>query len=164
MSIDPSREDREFQLLVEACRLSEKNLENEIAIALAADQRAASFCGLIVASIAILVGLSENIRDSVSLTLSVGAFALSAVFAGAATRSVKVHAPGFKFDDFSEDISQARAMKDVLKDIGRHYDAGSKINRNVISRNARLFNFSLLLAAAGLAFALLSFVGGGVEP
>jgi hypothetical protein len=157
-------DDIEFQVLLEACRLAEKNLENEVAIALAADQRATSFAGLIVATIAVLVGLNSNFFENFWLSASIFAFAISAVLSGAAARSVKVHTSGFRFDAFDEDISNKRPIKDILRDIGSYYDEGSKHNRAVIRRNSRFFNLALLLSAFGLVFAIASFALTEAKP
>ena len=66
---------RDERLVLEAYRLAEQNLQSQVDIARAADKKSATFCGLVVAALAALVGLSD--LDNFHWTLSVSTLLLT---------------------------------------------------------------------------------------
>lgn len=144
-------------VLAEACRLAERNLDKEMQLALAADQRATSFTGLVLASISITIGLSDEMMESLPLIVAVLLLAISAVLSGAAARPTMLNV-SFQFRSFETDLRERYSIDKVRRQIGEIYDDYSDENRKVLKFNSRLFRTSLVFAGLGLAAALISFI------
>ena len=147
------------ELIHEAYRQSEKNLESDISLGIAADQRAMGFCGWMVAAAALLIGLAGNAANAVN---SVGIHYVGALFlilaallAGYSARPVIMRAPGAKFSGFTSDIEGDVAMSDVLMEMGGHNDEQSEENRKKLKSNGRLISISFILATLGLSLPIV---------
>jgi len=144
------------QLKLEAYRLSERCLESETALSVASDQRAMSFCGIVIAGAAILTGLIDSENPNYGLLLAAFILTISAGFAGFAARPVKFYAPGAKFEDFMPDIENNEAYLSVIQELAQFNDQHSLLNRNKMDRNAVLLYIAFFVALAGLFVALIS--------
>lgn len=137
-------------LVREAFRLAEVNLQSEMSIALAADQRALAFCSLLIAAIAIVVGTGGMANFGPSQGFALLFLTLAAIFAAFSARSAKIVVPGMLFEAFERDLSSNRSVEETLTELGSHYNESSVSNRKLIARNARVFNGSLFAALCGL--------------
>lgn len=145
-------------LIREAYRLAELNLESETQMLLASDQRATTFCGILIAAIAFSASddpMDESIFDNLSIVF----LAFSAALAAYSARSIKVFTTGLRFDSFAEDISQNRGFRETIFELSQKYDECSTHNRNQIKFNAKIFNYSLILAVVGFMIAVVPHVG-----
>ncbi len=140
-------------IVKEAYRQSDLSLSSEVSMALAADSRAMAFCGWMVASAALLAGLS---KDSPTPALLVGAFFLlaSAGVAGYSARPIEMRAPGTKYSDWTSDIEGDRAYVDALAEMGGHNDKQSTKNKAILRANGRLMWRAYVLAILGLGIPL----------
>lgn len=143
-------------IIREAFNQSEKNLEFEISLGVAADQRAMAFCGWMVGASALLTGLAEN-SDSSGGSLYSGAFflILSAALAGYSARPIQMRAPGAKFSDLEEDIQKDVPFNDVLTEMGSHNDKDSTENRAKLAFNGKLILASYCIAIFGLCIPVI---------
>ena len=143
------------QLVHEALRLAELNLASELSLMLAADQRATTFSGMIVAALAVVATIYDHDTANWTDDLGLLILAFAAGLALYSVRSVKIIVPGVKFDNFADDIKSHRDVKTVLTELGRIYDAASTVNRKVISRNAKFYNAALIWTIAAFVVALI---------
>ena len=144
----------EAALIAEAFRLAELNLQSETSIALASDQRASTFCGILIAAVAILASLSDQYKTSIFDDVAMVLFVAAASLAAFVARSTKISTTGLRFDSFAEDISAGRGFSQTISELGGHYDKASEANRRLIRSNSKLFNASLILAWLGLMLAI----------
>jgi hypothetical protein len=151
-----SIEDNVSQIKTEAYRLSEKSLESDVAASFSADQRAMSFCGIVVAAAAILTGLFDPGSPNFGLLLSALILAISAGFAGFSARPVTFYFPGARFDDFESDFDQNIEYVIVIDQLARFNDKHSRFNRKILESNANIFGKSYILAIFGISIAILS--------
>ena len=136
-------------IIREANRLAELQLTSQIQVMLAADQRATTFAGIMIAAVAITAQRyqadSSLWHDDLGLVL----LGISAGLAAVSARSIKVHLAGNAFSNFDDDIQNNREIKLVLRDLGKIYDECSKFNKAKMKCNARFFNSALSLGILG---------------
>ena len=133
-----------------AYALCQAKIGSQSSAALGADSRAMSFSGLCVTASALLLGLAS---DSICpLAMAVGAFllAIAATIAGYSARPVEFFFPGADFKNLDSDISEAREIEDVLKQLGLFADKHIAANTIVISKNKEHLNFAYRTAIAGI--------------
>lgn len=131
------------KLILEAARLSERNLEAELAISIAADQRAAGLCGFLITALSIVASFSGHVQNKAGVFFSIFLLMIALILAGMSMRSIKMRAPGARFSDCEDEISKKVPIEDLMMAYGQFNDLHSRENRAKISRNARLFNGSL---------------------
>lgn len=150
--MDPNRE----KLILETLRQSEKLLDAQLQIAVAADSRAMTFCGLTIAAASLLVGLAD--RTSFPLPMYIAALLLfiAAVLAGLSARPVNWHAPGQKAADFDDDIEAARTLIEVAADMCSHNDEYITHNANILRLNGRLLWSAYLAVVASAPISALA--------
>jgi hypothetical protein len=136
-------------IVQEANRLAELQLTSQVNLMLAADQRATTFAGIMIAAVAVIAQKYEAdtsvIYDDIGLLL----LGISAAVAAFSARSVKVHVAGNAFASFEEDFKSKKEFRLLLRDLGTIYDECSTLNRSILKRNGRLFNVSLYLGVLG---------------
>ncbi len=144
-------------IIHEAYRQSEKNLEYEISLGIAADQRAMAFCGWMVGAAALLTGLASGSANNRG-ALYIGAFFLifSAALAGFSARPIQMRAPGAKFSDMEKDIKDDVPLDEVLVEMGSHNDKDSLKNRKKLAFNGKVILASYLVAIVGLSIPIFS--------
>jgi len=147
---EEENETADERVLLEAYRLAEQNLQSQLDIALAADQRAATFCGLVVAALAALVGLSDGGYENWFISASIMFFALSAVLSARAFMPVDFFVRGLPFDNFAEDINNKRNFSEVIGELAGHYDDCLAKNADRIKSNANLFRTALFCSLGGI--------------
>ena len=149
--------DNQTKLIREAFTQSEKNLESDISLAMAADQRAMGFCGWMVAAAALLIGLAESSKAGMG-ELYLGAIYLiiAAILAGYSAMPIKMRAPGAKFSDLETDIEDDVPLNNVLKEMGAHNDSQSAENRRKLALNGKLIMRSYAIASLGLSIPIIS--------
>ena len=138
----------------EAFRLAELNLESENTLMIAADQRATTFCGILVAALAIIASQYNADVSQWNDDLSLIVIGFAAALAAFSARSQKIFSTGLSFKSFDEDFANETRFESVLADLGHHYDDCSAKNREVLARNAKVFNASLFASMIGFAIGL----------
>ena len=149
---------RDERLVLEAYRLAEQNLQSQVDIALAADQKSATFCGLVVAALAALVGLSDLDNSHWTLSVSTLLLTASAVASALSLRPVQFFVRGLPFENFNDDIEASRDFLEVVKELSGIYDDCLTANKNKIRSNARLFRIAVYTALAGIVFLVFTTV------
>jgi len=147
-----------------ALELSEKRLASQTAAALAADTRAMSLAGIMVAASAILVSFAEN--TPIPIATFVGALFLlgSGIVAARSARPIKFMMPGMNYSDFEEDLENDAPLEQVIEELGSHNDDSSRINDEVMEHNGELLKFSFRLAFAGIVVATLPQIVSETNP
>lgn len=138
------------RVIEEAYRLAEQNLQSQLDIALAADQRSVSFCGLVIAAVAAIIGLTDNNNLSWILGLSTLLLTSSAIMSALSFRPASFYVRGLPFENFKSDISDNKNYTEVISELASIYDDLISKNNKTIARNAKFFRFSLYLALLGL--------------
>ena len=151
------------KIVREAFRLAELNLQTQLKLMIAADQRATTFSGILIAAVAVVATMYDKDTSHWNDDFSLLLLAVAASFSVFAARSVQVVAPGLKFDNFSTDISSSREYLTVLSELGKQYDACADNNRKIIKRNAKLYNASLAIAFVGFLLSLMPSIGSLLE-
>ncbi|MCT8330702.1 hypothetical protein [Albidovulum sediminis] len=137
------------KLIREANRLAELQLTSQVEVMLAADQRATTFAGIMIAAVAVIAQRYESDHSFWHDDLGLVLLGLSAGLAAISARSIKVHVAGNAFSNFDEDIQNKREIGLLLRDLGKIYDDCSKSNKIKLRSNARLFNAALYLGILG---------------
>ncbi len=151
-SENSTSENSEERLLLEAYRLVQQNLQSQVIFALAMDQKSVTFCGLVVASLAALIGFSVGKNLHWSLELSMAFFAVSSACSALAIRPIKFFVPGLPFENFDDDITSKRLFLDVVKEYGRLLDECLEKNEKKMAGNTFLFKLAIVSALVGLFF------------
>ena len=134
------------ELILEAYRRSEERLAVQQTMALAADQRALTFSGLLFAAAAILAGLTENASDASSLFWTSGILVVSAAFAGWSARPVDFGSAGGRFSSLKKDIEDDVPHLNALQQIGEYNDEHISDNEVLMAKNGRLMRWSYFIA------------------
>lgn len=140
----------------EAYRLSEKSLEMDLTTALAADQRAMTFAGLLLGAATLLAGLFDSESPNYGMLLAALVFVAAAVVAGLAARPVQFYAPGSKHGYLQEDIDADRDFSEVIAEMGRYNDLHSDRNRAAIAANGRKLTVAFVIGVVGACIAVAS--------
>jgi hypothetical protein len=151
------------QVVREAFRLAELNLQTQFNLMIAADQRATTFSGILIAAVAVVATMYDKDTSHWNDDLSLLLLALAASLSVFAARSVRIFAPGLKFGNFSTDISSSREYLTVLSELGKQFDECAEKNRATIRRNAKLYNISLAIAVVGFLASLAPSIGSLLE-
>ncbi|OYU18709.1 MAG: hypothetical protein CFE34_09090 [Rhodobacteraceae bacterium PARR1] len=136
-------------LLREATRLAELSLTAQVDLMLAADQRATTFAGIMIATVAIIAQDIGKVPDALSDDLGLILLGVSAALAAYSARSVKIHIGGNSFSSFAEELKSNRDLALLLRDLGEIYDQCSAKNRTTMKRNSNFFNTSLYIGILG---------------
>ena len=136
-------------LLREATRLAELSLTAQVDLMLAADQRATTFAGIMIATVAIIAQDIGKVPDALSDDLGLILLGVSAALAAYSARSVKIHIGGNSFSSFAEELKSNRDLALLLRDLGEIYDQCSAKNRTTMKRNSIFFNTSLYIGILG---------------
>lgn len=151
----PNMRNRNANLLFsESLRLAERNLESELQLMIAADQRSTTFCGILLATLGVVSSLYNASTNTWYDDLSLIFLGLAAGLSAYSARSVKIFATGRRFQSFEDDLKSGRNADAVLKELALQYDKSSEHNRQVLRSNARFANLSLSLAMFGFALSL----------
>lgn len=143
-------------LQLEAYRLSEKSLEMDLTTALAADQRAMTFAGLLLGAATLLAGLFDDQSPNYWMLVAALVFVVAAVVAGLAAKPVQFYAPGSKYGYLQDDIDADRDFHEVLAELGRYNDLHTDRNREVIKRNGSMLTLSFMIGVVGACIAVFS--------
>lgn len=143
------------RLYQEAYRLSEKRLEAQQASAMAADTRAMAFAGICLAAAAVLGGLAKDASSPILLLIGAFLLGVGAFLSGYSARPIDFYMPGAKFSDLQEDIDNNVDFHTVIKQMGGFADDHSEANDKELASNAKIFQWALWIAVAGIAVAVL---------
>ena len=137
------------KIILEANRLAELQLSSQVEVMLAADQRATTFAGIMIAAVAVIAQRYQSDSSFWHDDLGLILLGLSAGLAAVSARSIKIHVAGNAFSSFDEDIQNKREIGLVLRDLGMIYDDCSKSNKAKMKSNARFFNSALYVGILG---------------
>ena len=143
------KSDNKLDIAREALRLAELHLQGQFSLMIAADQRASTFSGIIIAAVAVLASMRENGSANWNDDLGLLVLATSAILAAFSARSVKIYIPGNNFKNMASDIEKDRDILLVFLELGAIFDKASESNRKIISKNSKLFNSAILVAFFG---------------
>lgn len=140
----------------EAYRQVELRLQSQLSAAIAADQRALGFAGMLVTAASILTGLAPGAAWGLGMLIGAGGFALAAAIAWVSARPVSFYMPGALYEDFAEDIAKNAPLGQVQAHLGRYHDQHANANDALMKRNARLVLAAFVLALVSLAFVIVT--------
>jgi len=155
MSLSPF-ESAKDGILTEILRHAEIRLEDQLSAATAADQRALTFAGLLVASIAAIVTISTAVpADAAALCLTVST--MLGIAAAAALWSARPTAWSFRGTSPAEwvsDITNDVSVKKSNAEMAAHYAGAIGRNAAALQSAAKAMRFSMAVTAASVAVAL----------
>lgn len=143
-------------MLAEIIREAESLLDEQRTVAVAADQRAVTFAGLLVAAIGAMVGAVASLGGHAPKAIVLVATTIS-VAAGLALWSARPTEWKFRGNapsQWTPDIIGEREMHASMAEMAMHYDAASALNDRAISSAARAMRASMLLTALSVVAAL----------
>lgn len=149
--------------LSEVLREAEVHLSAQLVSAIAADQRAYTFAGTVIAASVLLIGAAYALTAApepnpwlACLTVLVAAcLFVSAWLAVMSARSVEFAFAGNQPSQWIEDIESGKTLVHALAEQCAHYDEMVTANRTVMDGNGKLFNWAVNIALASVG------VGGG---
>lgn len=137
------------RLILETQRRSEMRLEAQLTLALAADARAMTFCSIMVAAAAALLGFAGEVAQPVPMIIAGLFFLASAISAAFVFRPMKWAAPGQCGSDYATDLRDNVPFHEVVVEVVGHTDEQIADNNQKAKVNARAFRIALALAIAG---------------
>ncbi|WP_156348860.1 hypothetical protein [Sphingomonas sp. Leaf230] len=144
------------EMLAEIVREAESLLDEQRTVAVAADQRAVTFAGLLVAAIGAMLGAVASLGGHAPVAIVAVATILS-VAAGLALWSARP--TGWKFrgnapSQWTRDIIGERDMHASMAEMAMNYDVAWALNDKAIGSAARAMRSSMLLTALSVVAAL----------
>lgn len=130
--------DNREKLILETLRQTEDLIRSQTEIALAADSRALTFCGILVAAATLMIGLAGGSAMGTGMVWGGITLLFSAALTGLAARPVTWRALGQKGEDFRKDIEDARQFIDVVAEMVMLNDRYIMLNDRVLQKNGRL--------------------------
>jgi hypothetical protein len=142
----------------EALRQSERHLEAQHALAIAADQRALAFCAALIVIVALLVESMDTQSSSTIDSVLIGIFIVSAVVAGYAAKPTRFYGSGGSFAGFAPYLNETYCDK-LMDALGDRNDEYIRCNDRAIKFSAAFLRGALILALVGLVMMFLRFSG-----
>jgi hypothetical protein len=143
------------EVLGEIIREAEARLQAQLTAAVAADQRAMTFAGLLLAAAAAMIGAVLGASPNATITVPIFATALglfaSAIFAVAAARPVYWDFVGNTPTSWVRSIADGQSLQGALADMADFYAEMIEENENAIARAA----FSIRVSMVGALISLL---------
>lgn len=136
----------------EAYRLSEQRLQSQLQAALAADQRAMSAAGMLVAAAAVITALAEHAASSWSMLVGAVGLSVAALLAWYSARPQNFYMPGALFGDLAEDIERKATLSQVKRELGAFNDKHAGKNSEAMDRSANQMALAFLLAVFSVIF------------
>lgn len=133
----------------ESLRQSEEILKSQMAIAIASDTRALTFCGITLTAASLLVGLADEAAVEVAMYVASAMMFAAGALAAWTAMPVAWYAPGQPGRCFDEDIEADKPMNAVIGEMVAYNDKHFDINERVRDRQSRWLRISASLA--GLA-------------
>lgn len=154
----PSLESATSEYIDEIIRQAELRLEAQLSAALAADQRAMTFAGLLFAGIAVLMGGGGISISSTyfqpALIFCIG-FALAAGCASWSARPAKWHYVGNFPASWNDDLSEGISFAESRRETATHFQEMLELNERALTRASRWMRASMILAISSVVFGLL---------
>jgi len=145
------------EMLAEIIREAESILDEQRTVAIAADQRAVTFAGLLVAAIGAMTGAIASLGGRAPLAIVAVATVLS-IAASLALWSARPTAWRFRGNAPSQwtvDVIGERDLHSSMAEMAAHYDAAWSVNNRSICRAAWAMRASLIATGTGLFTALI---------
>lgn len=143
------------QVIRESLRQSEEILRSQLAIAIAADTRALTFCGITLAAASLLAGLAGQASVGAAMFVASGFLYASAALAAWSAMPVDWYAPGQPGRDFDEDIASDKAVTEVMREMVAHNDSHFDHNERIRAAQSRWLRISASLAAVAAPVGML---------
>ena len=137
-----------------AFKMCLERLSSQKDAALAADARATTYAGIIIAAAAVLAGLTQK-GEPIEMLIGATILVIAAAIAGFAARPVEFYMPGSKFSDFNDDIRQGKEWIETIDELSSLLDENSNENDRIMAKNARILQFSFWIALFGMLVATL---------
>lgn len=144
------------EMLAEIVREAESLLDNQLTAAIAADQRALTFAGLLVAAIGAMLGAVASLGGKVSLSIVAVASILS-MAAALALWSARPTAWKFRGNapsQWERDVIGQLKLHVSMAEMAANYEVACVQNERAIDRAARAMRGSLILTAMALIASL----------
>ena len=147
MTETPDWKSGDKDLIQEALRQADLRIENQVRLAISADQRAAVLAAIYTAASTVLAaGIITMVADGHIIwpIITGGGIAAVLFFIGAASciytsRPVNFHVAGNDPKNWYNDINEGKDLKVALGEVAQHLQEGISENRKIIERNAKFY-------------------------
>lgn len=164
MSLAQKLEGADSETLREIIREAESYLSAQLTVALAADQRAVTLCGMLAAASAILAsgGISLIIGERKDIYLGVIGLIVVMLFMVAMILSISAAKPcDFNFvgtfpSNWEGDILNGKNLDASLAEQASHYDLILKKNNEILKKNGSRVYRAIIIAWGALLFGVVS--------
>lgn len=158
-------------MLREILREAEVYLDAQLTAAIAADQRAYAFSGMIAAASVLLVGASYALIEAATpspLLAWCSALIAVALFVAAWMAVISARSTDFEFAgnqpcQWANDIEAGQTLHESLAEQCEHYDSMATTNRNIMDANSKLFNAAVNIALGAVGVGGLGFIAWMAE-
>ena len=154
--------DNQKKLILEAYRRSEERLRSQKEMAIAADQRAMTFAGFMIAAATVLGGFAFSATIKGPIIFTSALLIVSAFLAVLSASPAQFGTTGGKFTEWKTDVDEDIPFEFVLKQVGGFQDEDIEDNEVVMSGNAKLMNGSIFFAIASIIPLIFAFLFPGV--
>ncbi|RWR28839.1 hypothetical protein D2T31_12055 [Sinirhodobacter populi] len=141
-------DDNREKVILESFRQAELFSQAQMSIALAADGRAMTFCGLCIAAASLLLGLDGSDEIKVGMYAASAVLYAAAAIAGWRGLPVDWYAPGQKGGDFAEDVATGRPYIDVISEMITQSDRHLSQNSQRLAKSGWWLRMSAYLAVS----------------
>ena len=138
--------DNKKELIREAYRRGERRLESQLALALAADARALSFGGLMVAAAAILGAVAVDATVSAPLFTAALVLVIAAAIAMYSARPNGMYVPGGSLSQIRKEIDNDDDYFVALLEMAEQMEEYESENSAILKRNGRIVFTAYLVA------------------
>ena len=142
----------------EAIRQSERQLESQQTLAIAADQRGVAFCAVLIVVVALIIQSMEADGATRLEMIALTFFIISAILAALSAKPTRFYGSGGTVAGFKPFLNEL--YFDRIPDlIGERNDDCIALNYKKIMWSARIFLFSLATAFLGLLVIYIEVIG-----
>ena len=140
--------DNQKELILKSIEQAEKMLDAQMAVALAGDARAMTFCGLCIAGASLLLGVDGEPAIKVGMYTASVVLYVAAAIAGWRGLPVDWFSPGYKPQAFAKDIAANKPMINLMEEMGEQANRYIDANSRALESSSRWLQRSAFLAVS----------------
>jgi hypothetical protein len=157
----------DIDTIKEIIREAESYLQSQLTAAMAADQRALAFSGLLGAAAVVVAGSGGALLLANPPNLGLGwtcigiaiSFVVAMFFAIRSAQPANFEFFGNDPENWASDVQSGKALLDALSEQATHYSTMIQKNGDIMKKNASQMRFAIWIAWAGLAVGGIVAVG-----
>lgn len=151
--------DNQEKLIRESIVQAEKLLDAQMAVALAADSRAMTFCGLCIAGASLLLGVEGEPDIKVGMYVASVVLYVAAAVSGWRGLPVDWYATGYKPQAFASDIASDKPLPILLQEMGEQANRYIDVNSRVLEDSSKWLRRSAYLAVTAPLLGAIAQIG-----